>query len=269
MATPLPGIRVSFDSVEHLRQEYARTIRKGGVFAPGADPLPERSLCTLLLTHPATLATFELQAEVVYVKADNPGRGIGVQLLDFGPSAIAALEAFINAETAAGSGPQQEPGPQAGDTAAPEPVADETEEQDAPQRLAVATLHERIRSLSLTEQLKLAREGGLQERVALERIFGKTVWEAILQNQRVTPPEVARIARMGAAPIPVLDMITSNAGWLSSGEVRRALLTNPRVSDDGILRVLRNAPKPELQLIATQTHYPPRVRKAARTLLNR
>jgi hypothetical protein len=105
--------------------------------------------------------------------------------------------------------------------------------------------------------------------VALERIFGKSVWEPILQNQRVTPPEVARIARMGNAPIPVLDLITGNPAWLAAGEVRRALLSNPRLSDDGLTKVLRSTPKHELQLVAMQTYYPPRVRKLARALLNR
>ena len=281
MATSPPGIHVTFASVEHLRQEYARNIRKGGVFAPHADPLPDRSECALILTHPGTGGQFELRAEVVYVKHEDPGRGVGVHLLDFNPAIVAALEAFIEsggapaaAAPAAPSESEPEPGSQQqGDDTTSDAIT-ESEETRAdqggqPPKLAVSALHERLRGLSIAEQMKLAREGGLQERVALERLFGKSVWEPILQNQRVSPPEVARIARMGMAPAPLLETITGNAAWLSSGEVRRALLSNPRLSDDGVMKVLRHAPKSELQLVAAQTIYPTRVRKIARTLLNR
>jgi len=271
-----PAIRVLFESLDHLREEYARTIRKGGVFAPRVAGLDERAACTLVLVHPVSEACLELSAEVVYVKADEPGKGVGVQLVGFGPQTIAAIERFIEqgASRPAHPAPRQASNPRdPGERPASAGQADAAQTDDLddghPQKLTVSSLHDRIRSLSLAEQVKLAREGGLQERVALERIFGKTVWEPILQNQRVTPPEVARIARMGTAPVPVLDLITGNAAWLAAGEVRRALLSNPRLSDDGLTKVLRSTPKHELQLIAMQTYYPPRVRKAARTLLNR
>jgi len=268
MTHTLPRIVVRFDSIGHLKDEYTRNIRKGGVFAPGADGADYLSPCMLVLVHPLSGAQLELRAEVVYVQPDEPGKGVGVHVSDFGPAAIAALETFMGSDPGA-SEPDVTAAvgdPEPVDTA--EPSAHESE--SAPQqKLAVSALHDRIRNLNLAEQMKLAREGGLQERVALERLFGKGVWEAILQNQRVTPPEVARIARMGAAPTPLLEMITSNAGWVSSGEVRRALLSNPRLSEDGLLKVLRASPKPELQLIASQTVHTPRVRKAARTLLAR
>ncbi len=276
MATSLPCIHVSFESVDQLRQEYARTIRKGGVFAPGAEPLPDRCECTLVLAHPDTAGRFELRAEVVYVKPEDPGRGVGVHLLDFNPTTIAALEAFIESASDPAHSPPAELAPPPPDLHAPGPVADpsgtaapDAHGDEPVARLAVSALHERLRGLTLAEQMRLAREGGLQERVALERLFGKAVWEPILQNQRVSPPEVARIARMGTAPTPLLEMIAGNAAWLSSGEVRRALLSNPRLSEEGVTKVLRHAPKPELQLVASQTLYASRVRKIARTLLNR
>lgn len=261
-------ILVQFESLDHLTGEYTRTIRKGGVFAPGVSAVADRTACLLVLVHPLSGAQFELKAEVVYVKPDDPGRGVGVQLIDFGPSTIAAVEAFIHAADTAAEAPSPEPPEESTQAESPAEPSGDDQEPGQP-RFAVSALHDRLRGLSLAEQMKLARDGGLQERVALERMFGKAVWEPILQNQRVSPPEVARIARMGTTPVPLLDMITSNAGWLSSGEVRRALLSNPRLSEDSATKVLRGAPKHELQLIASQTLYPPRIRKIARTLLNR
>jgi len=128
-------------------------------------------------------------------------------------------------------------------------------------------LHERLRGLTLVEQVKRAQHGEISERILLERIYGKTVWEPLLRNPRITGPEVARIARMGALPRPMIELICSNGAWLQIPEVRRALLSNPRLGTDQILRVLRLLPKPELKVAATATAYSHAVRDAAKRLL--
>ena len=129
------------------------------------------------------------------------------------------------------------------------------------------SLHERLRGLPLIEQIKRARDGDITERILLERMYGKNVWEALLRNARLTAQEVARIARMGAIPRPLLEIIFANGGWLQVPEVRRALLTNPRLGNDQILKLLRMMPKHELKLAAVQTAYSFAVRSAAKTML--
>lgn len=128
-------------------------------------------------------------------------------------------------------------------------------------------VHERLRGLSLAHQIKLATIGELHERIVLERLYGKNVWETLLRNPRITAPEIARIARMGALPRVLLEIIVTNAAWLQIPEVRRALLANPRLATDQIVRVLRLTPKHELRLAAVQTAYPFAVRNAAKLLL--
>ncbi len=93
------------------------------------------------------------------------------------------------------------------------------------------------------------------------------MWEALLRNPRVTGPEVARIARMGSLPRPMIELIVSNGAWLQIPEIRRALLSNPRLGTDQIQRVLRLMPKHELKLAAIQTAYPMAVRNTARSML--
>ena len=61
---------------------------------------------------------------------------------------------------------------------------------------------------------------------------------------------------MGALPRPLLEIIVGNGAWLQIPEVRRALLSNPRLGTDQITRVLRLMPKHELKLAAMQTAYP-------------
>jgi hypothetical protein len=126
---------------------------------------------------------------------------------------------------------------------------------------------ERLRSLSPLEQLKVARKGELADRVMVERLYGKQVWEALLQNPRISLPEVARIARKGSVPRPLLEQIWENAAWTREPSVRRALLGNPKITGDAILKLLRQTPKHELKLLEKTTAYPNTVRETARKLL--
>ena len=128
-------------------------------------------------------------------------------------------------------------------------------------------VHERLRGLTLASQLKVAVSGEQHERIVLERLYGKNVWEALLRNPRLTAPEVARIARYGALPRVLLEIILGNNAWLQIPEVRRALLSNPRLGTDQVMKVLRLTPKHELKLAAIQTAYPHTVRQAAKQLL--
>ncbi|MBT8496561.1 MAG: hypothetical protein KJO07_26170, partial [Deltaproteobacteria bacterium] len=121
--------------------------------------------------------------------------------------------------------------------------------------------------LSVPEQTRLARKGDQMERVALERTYGKTVWEALLANPRITHPEIARIARKGTLPRPLLERIVDTTGWLSSAQIRRALLSNRKLTRDMVSKVLRATPRNELKLMPKQRAYPPLVRELAEKLL--
>jgi len=156
----------------------------------------------------------------------------------------------------------------ADDADAPGDAATPTNADDAaPARRIARNVHERLRGLNLNEQIKVAQTGETHERIVLERLYGKTVWEALLRNPRLTGPEVARIARMAALPKVLLELILGNGTWLHIPEVRRALLASKRLGTDQIVKVLRFLPKHELKLATMQTAYPPAVRDAARRLL--
>jgi hypothetical protein len=129
------------------------------------------------------------------------------------------------------------------------------------------SVHERLRGLNLAAQVKLAAAGELHERIFLERLYGKNVWETLLRNPRLSPPEVSRIARYGSLPRVLLEIVVANNTWLQVPEVRRALLSNPRLATDQIMKVLRLMPKHELKLAAVQTAYSHGVRTAAKLLL--
>jgi len=134
-------------------------------------------------------------------------------------------------------------------------------------RSGARNVHERLRELTLAAQIKLAASGELHERIVLERLYGKNVWEALLRNPRLTAPEVSRIARYGSLPRVLIEIIVGNNAWLQIPEVRRALLSNPRLGTDQVIKVLRLTPKHELKLATVQTAYPVTVRNAAKLML--
>ena len=277
--------------------KLARDLSAGGVFVP-ACALKLNSDCTLVVRGPTE--EIELAARVVYV---DPKTGAGLELVGFTPALRDHLTKLMtawsdpppldlgfdpNAEQTAGIGvAPDDAGDQDGvaandagdepaepadhETSADPPTAgDELSDEDKAdpvKRKHALNLHERVRGLTLAQQIKTASSSDPQERILLERFYNKNVWEPLLRNPRLTPPEVARIARMGTLPRVLLEIIVNNGSWLQIPEVRRALLGNPRLGTDQILRVLRMLPKHELKLASTQTAYPYSVRDAAKRLI--
>jgi hypothetical protein len=133
----------------------------------------------------------------------------------------------------------------------------------------VAPPHERVRRLSAAQRLRLALNGEHSERVALDRAFGKEVWDALLQNPKISVGEVTRLARMGNMPMPLLEQIVNHNSWITVPQIRRALLSNPRLDQPMILRILRFTPPNELKLLPKQTAYPTAVRSLAKEIILR
>jgi hypothetical protein len=93
------------------------------------------------------------------------------------------------------------------------------------------------------------------------------VWEALLRNPKITIPEVARLAKKGTMPRPLLDIICENEAWIRQSIVRRALLSNPRLSPENAARVLRTMSPRELKVVPQQRGYPSAVRAVATRLM--
>ena len=239
-------VNLAPESIESLQRLFENELRFRRAFVAGKLPVREGERCCLVVVHPQG-GSFSVDAEAVYLKAEEPGAGVGLDLVGLNSETLAELEAFVrqaaqaspaNGATAA----KGEPGPR--------------------------NIYERIRQLSAHEREKVARQGLLSERVALERTYGGSVWEGLLQNSSLTVPEVAQIAKKGTLSQPLVARIVANGGWLASGEVRRALLSNPRVNGVQLDRVLRATPKPELKQIAQMSPYRSQVRMAAKKLMS-
>lgn len=275
-----------------LAQEFDTNLQHGRAFANAAEGVEVLADCVLILVHPDSENELELAAHAVMVGPD----GIGVELRPFDETVRERIKRFIETpgELPHDDAETERDVPAQGQTEDADPCAEDQDqhgieaeadadrqngtraevEADAPseqpdpdERQRQAPRHERLRRLNNTQQHKLARTGELNDRVLLERLYGKNVWEPLLQNPRLTVPEVARIARKGTVPRPLLEQIADNNTWIQAPIVRRALLGNPRVPNESIAKLLRITPKHELKTIVKTGSYPMQVRDAAKKLL--
>jgi hypothetical protein len=304
-AMPLPELRMSFADRAALRAEANQSLRCGRAFLSERAAIEVLSDCVLVLVHPEHGAELRLSAQVVMVNEHGTGlalSGLGAEQLSALDTFIVSAPEPANdvpltqpptrgaadAQGLAGASeaevldeelaetldfPRSEETelspPDTPDTLdnQPDEPAAESGRPSGSTELQTENRQERLRHLSPAEQLKVARRGELPDRLAVERLYGKQVWEALLQNPRITVPEVAKIARKGTVPKPLIEQILDNAAWVKADAVRRALLSNPKVSSDALLKLLRATPKHELKLIEKGTSYGAAVREAARKLL--
>jgi hypothetical protein len=246
------------DALATLLREHVLRRR---AFVHGAFDVDPSTRCRVRVPLPS--GALSLEGEVVFVQRAPPAPGVGVQLDPLSKEALSSIESFL-LSVELPLPPPPEPAALGSST---EPSTERARAEDEDDRAPPEALHVRMRSLTSVEQRRYALHGNLAERVLLERMYGPLVWETLLANGRLTPPEVATIARKGTLPRPLIEAIAANAGWLASGEVQRALLSNPRSSPLVVSKVLRMLPKHELARVPTQTAYPMAVRAAAKEMI--
>lgn len=233
-------LELRYANLAALRADARDHLGKGRAFVAGPSDLQEREPCRLTLHHPQGGDVLQLAAEAVWLSEPPNPPGVGVQLTRLDADEKERLLDFTQAR----------PGTQPRESVRP-----------------ARNLHERVRELGIAEREGLARTGSLPERVALERRFGSSVWEALLRNPSVTPAEVTRMASSGSLPTPLVNVIVNNAGWVADAGVRRALLNNPRVGGAQLVRLLQNQPQSELARLARQSGLRTSARMAAKRLL--
>jgi hypothetical protein len=251
-------LTLRYDSVADLQRDFDDNLRKGRAFVRGASGLSEREFCTLCIEHPEGKPPMDVRAEAVWICADPENPGTGVQFIEFDASVKEALREFARGLDALP--------PSSGVLAVGESGEYDAATETNP---SVRNLHDRVRELDLAGRDALARSGSLPERVALERRFGSSVWEALLHNPQITAREVVRMAKSGSLPTTLVNLIVANKAWLADGAIQAALLQNPRVTGPHLDRVLRALPQAELQRISEMTSHRSQVRMGAKKLIRR
>lgn len=260
-----------FEDRRELEREYAQNFAHGRAFVAGTLDVALYTPCALVLEHPESKATLHIEAEVIMVLDQGATRGVALQFRDRSDAELARIAAFATARAADNENADASSLDELDDADEASEFEDATglhaRSSSAPRANLVQERQLRLRNLSIHEQLKVARSSNMSDRVLLERIYGAAVWEALLKNSKITVPEVARIAKKGTIPRPLVDLIVENEGWIHQSIVRRALLSNPRLSSENALKILRILPHRELKLVPHQNAYPATVRALAMRLL--
>jgi hypothetical protein len=270
------NVELRYASMAAFEADMGTNLSKSRAFVTGEAPMGERERCALVVVHPANESTFVCDAEAVW----NGPSGVGLALVGMTPERKEQLRSFAAGALApppseAATLPELEAAaPAEGTPTETEGQAAEGEEGedvdptvgDTPAARQARNIHEKVRHLSTREREEMARRGQMAERVALERAFGGVVWEGLLQNPQITPAEVARIAKNGALPKPLVGIIVGSSAWLASGEVQRALLSNPRCTGPHLERVMRSMKQMDLARLAQHCPYRQEVRSTAQRL---
>jgi hypothetical protein len=257
-----PALWLRYPDRDALLRDFEANLQRGRAFVPGPSALQERDPCRIVLVHPVTGRELVLSAEAVWISPDPANPGTGVQL---DSSQRGSLRDFVEAS------PSRAAELPSAETLAEEPAPESAlDDELGPNSSGThRNLYDKMRSLSPLERNDLARLASLPERVALERCFGGSVWEALLQNPQLTTREVARFAKSSSLPTNLVSVIVSNRAWLADSAVQQALLANPRVGGAHLERILRGLPQAEIVRISTHTGYRLQVRTAAKRLIVR
>lgn len=259
----LPRLFVEFATLDQLLDQIESNLRRGRAFVPGPHELSPLDACELVLVHPVSGAWLSLLVEAVYIAGDA-APGVGLEIKEPLDRLSACLEDFVGHQGVSLQGESGDEEPELRADDAPSSQAGLPEDRQCKPAVSVA---QKVRGLSAAGRERVAKRGTLAERIALERAFGPASWEVLLSNPLLSTAEVAKIAKNHAASQPILSMIVMNAAWLVKPEVRRALLSNPRLTEPQVERTLRALPATELKLVLRQVAYPVRVRNLAKRLL--
>jgi hypothetical protein len=127
-------------------------------------------------------------------------------------------------------------------------------------RLADELLVSRLASITLGERLSLARRPSSLVAAALLLDKESRVWQAALQNPRLTEAAIVK-ALQARAPSPAfVDAICGDEKWSVRHEIRVALLRNPHTPLARAIEFARRMPAPLLRDILHTSRLPERTK---------
>jgi len=109
---------------------------------------------------------------------------------------------------------------------------------------------DRIRALSQMEKLMLAVKADRTDRALLLQDTDPRVLLSLLRNPKLTVDEVVRVAKSSNLNFQIADVIIKASQWMSSLDVRLALIHNPKTPPAFALRILPTLPDAEVRAIA-------------------
>jgi hypothetical protein len=134
-------------------------------------------------------------------------------------------------------------------------------------RLADELLVSRLASVTLGERLSLARRSSSFVAAALLLDKESRVWQAALQNPRLTEAAIIKALQARASSPAFVDAICHDEKWSVRHEIRVALLRNPHTPLARALEFARRLPAPLLRDILHTSRLPEKTKTYLRSAL--
>lgn len=125
-------------------------------------------------------------------------------------------------------------------------------------------LSNRIKKLSVTEKIKFAMKGNSEVRGILSKDSNKLVVLAVLDNPRITDPEIEGLARNRSIIEDVLREIARHRDWMKNYQVQLALATNPKTPVGISMKIVPGLKKRDIKGLETNKNVPEAVRTTAK-----
>lgn len=125
----------------------------------------------------------------------------------------------------------------------------------------------RIQRLSVAEKIRFAMRGNKEIRSILLKDSNRMVVLSVLDNPKITEPEVEAVARSRSIMEDALRAIAKDREWMKSYTIQLALVTNPKTPVAISMKFVPGMKKKDLQLLEKNRNVPEGVRAAAKKAL--
>lgn len=132
-------------------------------------------------------------------------------------------------------------------------------------RLADELLVSRVASITLGERLSLARRSSAFVAIALLRDKESAVWQAALQNPRLTEAAIVKVLQATGSSPTFVEAICHDPKWSVRHEIRVALLRNPHTPLARALEFARHLSPPLLRDVLHTSRLPEKTKAYLRT----
>jgi hypothetical protein len=128
----------------------------------------------------------------------------------------------------------------------------------------------RLRTMTVSQRIKLALLGNREARALLLRDANRLVRRLVLQNPRITDDEIIMLSKNRTTEDDFLRMIADNRNWAKNYQVRYSLVTNPKTPLVIAVRFLNTLQERDVRLLAKSKNVSATISSAAKRLvLNR
>jgi len=142
------------------------------------------------------------------------------------------------------------------------------EKSEVPQEMRRESLTTKIQRLTVSARVQLALKGGREIRGILARDSNKEVMFSVLDNAKITNPEIELIVKSRSALEEALRRISRNREWMRSYAIVQGLVTNPKTPPGIAVTHVSDLKTKDLFILEKNKNVSEAVRLAAKKLLH-